>query len=85
MNKQHVYLEKQLGSLKKASEPRKDELDRLEELRKIESTEQEEINRLTQGSKQIKEKVAKDKFCCHSFSLISAHNYAYCSRSSVAF
>ncbi|KAL7232356.1 hypothetical protein ACSBR2_010388 [Camellia fascicularis] len=56
LNTQHVYLEKQLDSLKAASEPRKDELDRLEELRKIISAEEKEIDRLTQGSKQLKEK-----------------------------
>ncbi|XP_028125299.1 structural maintenance of chromosomes protein 4 [Camellia sinensis] len=56
LNTQHVYVEKQLDSLKAASEPRKDELDRLEELRKIISAEEKEIDRLTQGSKQLKEK-----------------------------
>ncbi|KAF5961825.1 hypothetical protein HYC85_003034 [Camellia sinensis] len=59
LNMQHVYLEKQLDSLKAGSEPRKDELGRLEELRKIISAEEKEIDRLTQGSKQLKEKVGK--------------------------
>ncbi|XP_057491270.1 structural maintenance of chromosomes protein 4 [Actinidia eriantha] len=56
MNMQIVYLEKQLDSLKAASEPRKDELNRLDELRKIISAEENEIDRLTQFSKQLKEK-----------------------------
>ncbi|KAL6960771.1 Structural maintenance of chromosomes protein 4 [Sarracenia purpurea var. burkii] len=58
LNMQHVYLEKQLDSLKTASEPRKDELDRLVVLRKIISTEESEIERLTQGSKQLKNKAS---------------------------
>ncbi|KAG5540030.1 hypothetical protein RHGRI_020310 [Rhododendron griersonianum] len=53
---EHGYLEKHLDSLKAASEPNKDELDRLEELRKIISAEENEIDRLTQGSKQLNEK-----------------------------
>lgn len=57
LNTQHVYLDKQLDSLKAASQPKQDELDRLVELRKIISAEETEIDRLTQGSKQLKEKV----------------------------
>ncbi|CDP02233.1 unnamed protein product [Coffea canephora] len=49
-------LEKQLESLKLASFPRKDEVDRLGELKKIISAEENEIDRLTQGSKKLKEK-----------------------------
>ncbi|KAL0450548.1 UNVERIFIED_CONTAM: Structural maintenance of chromosomes protein 4 [Sesamum latifolium] len=49
-------LEKQLDSLKAASEPLKDEVDRLKELGNIISAEEQEINRLMQGSKQLKEK-----------------------------
>lgn len=56
LNTQHVYLDKQLDSLKAASQPKQDELDRLVELRKIISAEETEIVRLTQGSKQLKEK-----------------------------
>ncbi|XP_058187253.1 structural maintenance of chromosomes protein 4-like [Rhododendron vialii] len=56
LNTQHVYLDKQLDSLKAASQPKQDELDRLVELRKIISAEETEIDRLTQGSKQLKEK-----------------------------
>ena len=59
MNMQIDYLEKQLDSLKPASEPRNDELNRLEELKKIISAEENEIDRLTQGSKQLKEKVGQ--------------------------
>ncbi|GFY87732.1 structural maintenance of chromosome 3 [Actinidia rufa] len=56
MNMQIIYLEKQLDSLKAALEPRNDELNRLEELKKIIFAEENEIDRLTQGSKQLKEK-----------------------------
>lgn len=55
----HDYLEKQLESLKAASKPGKDELDRLEELRKIISKEEKEINKLTLGSKKLKEKASE--------------------------
>ncbi|KAL3723276.1 hypothetical protein ACJRO7_035458 [Eucalyptus globulus] len=48
-------LEKQLGSLKAASKPGKDELDRLEELKKIIHDEEKEIGRITSGSKKLKE------------------------------
>lgn len=57
MNSQYVYLEKQLDSLKAASEPKKDDLDKLEVLKKLIHEEEKEINRLTLGSKQLKEKV----------------------------
>lgn len=57
MNSQYTYLEKQLDSLKTASEPKKDDLDKLEELKKLIHEEEKEINRLTLGSKQLKEKV----------------------------
>ncbi|KAJ6369962.1 hypothetical protein OIU76_028261 [Salix suchowensis] len=56
LNTEHSYLDKQLGSLKAASEPKKDELNRLEELKRIIVTEEKEIDRLIQGSKQLKEK-----------------------------
>ncbi|KAL0350888.1 UNVERIFIED_CONTAM: Structural maintenance of chromosomes protein 4 [Sesamum radiatum] len=49
-------LEKQLDSLKAASKPLKDEVDRLKELGNIISAEEKEIERLMQGSKQLKEK-----------------------------
>lgn len=57
LNSQHSYLEKQLDSLEVASRPGKDELDRLEELRKIISKEEKEIDKLVKGSKQLKDKV----------------------------
>lgn len=57
MNSQHSYIEKQLDSLEAASKPQEDELDRLKELKKMISTEEREINRLIDGSKQLKEKV----------------------------
>lgn len=50
-------LKKQLDSLRSASEPSKDEVNRLKELKKIISAEEKEMDRLTQGSKQLKEKV----------------------------
>ncbi|KAJ0042285.1 hypothetical protein Pint_19222 [Pistacia integerrima] len=53
---QHGYLEKQLGSLEAASKPRKDETDRLKELKNIISAEEKEIDKLMQGSKKLKEK-----------------------------
>lgn len=57
MKSQHGDLEKQLHSLKVASEPRKDEVDRLQELKEIIAAEEKEIERLTKGSKKLKEKV----------------------------
>lgn len=57
LKSQHSYLEKQLDSLRDASQPKKDELDRLHELKSIISEEENEIDRLIQGSKQLKEKV----------------------------
>lgn len=57
LNSEHGYLEKQLGSLEAASRPRKDELDRLDELKKTISTEEKEIERLIQGSKKLRDKV----------------------------
>lgn len=57
MKSQRSDLEKQLESLKLASEPRKDEVNRLRELKKIISAEEKEIERLTEGSQKLKEKV----------------------------
>ncbi|EYU34070.1 hypothetical protein ABFS82_08G023500 [Erythranthe guttata] len=51
-----VDLDKQLYSLKAASEPIKEEVNKLKELGKIISSEEKEINRLMQGSKDLKEK-----------------------------
>ncbi|KAF5748995.1 structural maintenance of chromosomes protein 4 [Tripterygium wilfordii] len=59
LNSEHGYLEKQLDSLKAASQPKEDELNRLEDLKKIISAEQKEIGRLIQGSKKLKEKASE--------------------------
>ncbi|XP_050230281.1 structural maintenance of chromosomes protein 4-like isoform X2 [Mercurialis annua] len=56
LKSEHSYLEKQLGSLEAASRPKKDGLDRLKELKKIICLEEKEIDRLTQGSKNLKGK-----------------------------
>lgn len=56
LNSEHSYLEKQLDSLEVASQPGKDELDRLEDLKKIISEEETEIDKLIEGSKELKEK-----------------------------
>ncbi|TKY50255.1 Structural maintenance of chromosomes protein 4 [Spatholobus suberectus] len=56
LNSQYNYIEQQLDSLEAASKPQEDELGRLKELKKIVSAEEREINRLTNGSKQLKEK-----------------------------
>ncbi|KAL5999451.1 Structural maintenance of chromosomes protein 4 [Asimina triloba] len=56
---QHDYIEKQLDSLKAASQPRREELDRLEELDKIISLEEKELERLAEGSKKLKEKASE--------------------------
>lgn len=57
LNSEYKYLEKQLDSLEAATRPNKDEIDRLNELKKIISGEEKEIDRLIQGSKQLKEQV----------------------------
>ncbi|XP_048431168.1 structural maintenance of chromosomes protein 4 [Pyrus x bretschneideri] len=59
LNSQHSYLEKQIGSLEAASQPKKDELDRLAELKHLISVEEKEIDKLIQGSKQLKEKASE--------------------------
>ncbi|KAK9109610.1 hypothetical protein Sjap_017670 [Stephania japonica] len=59
LNAQHSYIEKQLESLKAASQPRKDELDRLALLKKIISDEEKELEKLTMGSKKLKEKASE--------------------------
>ncbi|CAN0924358.1 Structural maintenance of chromosomes protein 4 [Linum grandiflorum] len=56
LKSEHSYLDKQLASLKAASQPKKDEVDRLKELQKIISAEEKEIDSLVHGSKQLKEK-----------------------------
>ncbi|PRQ20284.1 putative P-loop containing nucleoside triphosphate hydrolase [Rosa chinensis] len=56
LSSQHSYLEKQIGSLEAASQPKKDELDQLKKLDSIISVEGNKIDELIQGSKQLKEK-----------------------------
>ncbi|PRQ27015.1 putative structural maintenance of chromosomes protein [Rosa chinensis] len=59
LNSQHDYLEKQIGSLEAASQPKKDELEKLDELKKHIAAEEKEIQKLIQGSQQLKEKATK--------------------------
>ncbi|KAK3212684.1 hypothetical protein Dsin_017390 [Dipteronia sinensis] len=59
LNSEHGYLEKQLDSLEAASQPKRDEINRLEELKKIISAEEKEIEQLIQGSKQLKAKAVE--------------------------
>lgn len=56
LNSQHNYLGKQLESLEAASRPKRDEIKKLEELKKTISAEEQKIDKLIQGSKQLKEK-----------------------------
>lgn len=60
LKSQHAYLEKQLDSLKDASKPSNDELETLKKLAKMISVEENEIARITQSSKNLKEKVRKE-------------------------
>lgn len=55
-----------MDSLKRASKPTKDEVDRLKELGKITTAEEKEIDKLTQGSKQLKDKVKFILVLCFS-------------------
>lgn len=59
LKSEHGYLENQLSSLEAASQPKKEEIDRLKELNRIVSAEEKEIDRLIQGSKQLKEKASE--------------------------
>ncbi|PIA44296.1 hypothetical protein AQUCO_01700121v1 [Aquilegia coerulea] len=56
LNEQHSYIEKQLDSLKAASQPRSEELARLVELKNTISAEEKELERLTTGSMKLNEK-----------------------------
>nr|XP_011465606.1 PREDICTED: structural maintenance of chromosomes protein 4-like isoform X1 [Fragaria vesca subsp. vesca] len=56
LSSQYSYLEKQIGSLEAASQPKKNELDQLRKLDNIISAEGIKIEELIQGSKQLKEK-----------------------------
>ena len=66
LNTQHSYLEKQHDSLEAASQPKEEELNRLEELKNIISAEEKEINKLIKGSKKLKDKGGEnfDSLCC---------------------
>ncbi|KAI4389054.1 hypothetical protein MLD38_001318 [Melastoma candidum] len=57
LHSQLSYLEKQLPSLKKASRPQQAELGKVEELNELVIAEEKEIETITQGSKQLKDKV----------------------------
>ncbi|XXG57520.1 hypothetical protein AAC387_Pa03g4653 [Persea americana] len=59
LNAQYGYIEKQLESLKAASQPSRDELDRLEELDNVVSLEEKELEKLARGSKKLKEKASE--------------------------
>ncbi|XP_020526509.1 structural maintenance of chromosomes protein 4 isoform X1 [Amborella trichopoda] len=59
LNAQYSDIEKQLDSLKAASHPRKDELERLAELDKTIAVEEKELERLLKGSKNLKEKASE--------------------------
>uniref|UniRef100_A0A7N0V152 Structural maintenance of chromosomes protein n=1 Tax=Kalanchoe fedtschenkoi TaxID=63787 RepID=A0A7N0V152_KALFE len=56
---EHSLLEKQLGSLKAASKLSKDDLDTMNELKKVISEEELEINRLVEGSKGLKKQASE--------------------------
>ncbi|KAG1358997.1 structural maintenance of chromosomes protein 4 [Cocos nucifera] len=59
LNAQHSYIEKQLDSLKAASEPKRDEVNRLKELDRIISEEQTELEKLVQCSSNLKERASE--------------------------
>ncbi|CAL9187640.1 unnamed protein product [Musa hybrid cultivar] len=58
LNEHHRYVIKQLESLKVASKPKKDELNRLKELADVISAEQSELEKLVQCSSTLKERAA---------------------------
>nr|XP_016513692.1 PREDICTED: structural maintenance of chromosomes protein 4-like [Nicotiana tabacum] len=59
LKSQHNDLKKQLDALRIASEPIKEEVSRLKELKKIMSAEEKEMDRLTQSSQQLKKKASE--------------------------
>ncbi|XP_009608449.1 structural maintenance of chromosomes protein 4 [Nicotiana tomentosiformis] len=59
LKSQHNDLIKQLDTLRIASEPSKEEVRRLKELKKIMSAEEKEMDRLTQSSQQLKKKASE--------------------------
>lgn len=58
MNAQYIYNEKRLDSLKAASQPKADEVRRMNELDGIISSEQVELNRLTKCSSKLKDQAS---------------------------
>ncbi|KAG0475503.1 hypothetical protein HPP92_015189 [Vanilla planifolia] len=56
---EHSYIEKQLSTLKTASEPRKDELMRLKELENIISTEEKEVVKLSKCSSKLRDRATE--------------------------
>ncbi|KAG0475511.1 hypothetical protein HPP92_015197 [Vanilla planifolia] len=56
---EHSYIEKQLSTLKTASEPRKDELMRLKELENIISTEEKEVGKLSKCSSKLRDRATE--------------------------
>lgn len=59
MNAQYIYNEKRLDSLKTASQPKADELRRMQELDGIISSEQAELDRLTKCSSKLKDQASE--------------------------
>ncbi|KAK8457494.1 hypothetical protein SEVIR_3G196500v4 [Setaria viridis] len=59
MNAQYIYNEKRLDSLKAASQPKADEVRRMNELDGIISSEQVELNRLTKCSSKLKDQASE--------------------------
>nr|XP_029121753.1 structural maintenance of chromosomes protein 4 isoform X2 [Elaeis guineensis] len=59
LNAQYSYIEKQLDSLKSASEPKKDEVNKLKELDRIISAEQAELENLVKCSSDLKEQASE--------------------------
>ncbi|XP_074578322.1 structural maintenance of chromosomes protein 4 isoform X2 [Curcuma longa] len=59
LNEQHNYIKSQLVALKAASQPKKEELNRLKELDGVISAEQSEIEKLVKCSSTLKERLQK--------------------------
>ncbi|KAJ0984224.1 hypothetical protein J5N97_002580 [Dioscorea zingiberensis] len=59
LSAQYSYIEKHLGSLKTASQPKKDELNRLKELDQIMFMEERELEKLTRCSGRLKERASE--------------------------
>jgi structural maintenance of chromosome 4 len=84
MNAQYIYNEKRLDSLKTASQPKADELRRMQELDGIISSEQAELERLTKCSSKLKDQASAytQSLVCISRSylsrLFSSHFHSLC-------